>query len=239
MKNFPVDALEGHADLGYDSDLNQLHILIMEIRGLVMDQTRLAVQSFKPKDAKSAETVIDHEHELDRMEVDLDDRIVSLISCRGPIARNLRITKAFSKIITDLERAGDEAARIATQTIAATNHSRTSPSKELVRDITLMGKLALNSLEKAMKAFDLFNPKLAAELLQDDQEMNSEFKSSLRRLTTFVLEDARNVGHVVDITLTIKSLERVGDYAQNIAEYVIYLVNGIDVRQQQTSSDQS
>lgn len=239
MNGSPMGALEGHADLGYDSDLSQLHLLILEMGGLVIDQTRLAVQSFKPKDRKSAKAVIDREHEIDRMEVDLDDRIVSLISRRGPVARDLRITMAFSKIITDLERAGDEAARIAAQTISAGDHTSTTPSKELVRDIRSMGKLALHSLEKAMKALDQLNPKLAAELLQDDQELSSEFKSSLRRLTTFVLEDARNVGHVVDITLAIKSLERVGDYAQNIAEYVIYLVNGIDVRQQQNVSDQA
>lgn len=228
----PQNSLEGHADLGFDSEFNQLHFLILEMGGLVLEQTKNAIDSVFSLNSAELVTIFSRELEVDRMEIDLDERIISLISRRSLLARDLRVTMAFSNIITDLERAGDEACRIANYSQNISERAQITPSKDLIRDIRSMGTLTLNLLEKAITAFDSLDSNLAERLIRDEQELDNEFKSSLRRLTTFVLEDARNVGHIVDITLVLRSLERIGNYAQNVGDNIIYLVQGIDVRKQ-------
>ncbi len=230
-------SLEGHADQRFDGDLNALHIDILEMGGLVLDQSRLALQSMLQQDLKIAQNVLEREPLVDTQEVDIDDCIVELINKRGPVSKDLRITMAFSKIVVDLERIGDEAAKIAHIVMAVNEAHQPVPAKSLLRDIANMGRLAIELLEAALESFDALDAKQAESLLNSDSELDEEFQCALRHLTTYVLEDSRNVGHSINITLMLKSLERLGAHAGNIAEYVIYLVHGVSVRHNRRAPD--
>ncbi len=229
--------LEGHADQRFDGDLNNLHLQILEMGGLALDQSRLALQALLEQDEKAAKLVLEREPEVDSMEVAIDNKIIDLINKRGPVSKDLRITMAFSRIVVDLERIGDEAARIAHIIESLSDANQPKPAKNQLRDISVMGRLSLELLETALTAFDQLDSKLAKSLLNADQELDAEFQSSLRHLTTFVLEDARNLGHSINITLMLKSLERLGAHAGNIAEYVIYLIHGVNLRHQRRLED--
>ena len=231
--------LEGHADHRFDGELNSIHLHVLEMGCLVLDQSRVALQALLSLNKDLAKKVLDREPEVDSMEDSIDNNIVDLIAKRGPVSRDLRITMAFSKIIVDLERIGDEAARIAYIVESLSDENQPKPAKNQMRDISSMGKLALGMLETAMNSFSELDAELAETLLNADQELDAEFQSSLRHLTTFVLEDARNLGHTINITLMLKSLERLGAHAGNIAEYVIYLVHGVNVRNERRSGDKA
>jgi phosphate transport system protein len=149
---------------------------------------------------------------------------------RSPVARDLRLIMSISRTVTDLERIGDEAARIAHLAHNLYEAERSQPSRHLMRDVITMGALAMEMLQESLQSFDSLNATHARALVCRENELDIEFQSSLRRLATFLLEDARNVGHAIYIVLLTKAMERIGDHARNIAEYVIYMVQGEDVR---------
>lgn len=223
-------SLEGHADQRYDGELNEIHLVMLELGGLVLAQSQLALNALLQADLDAANEVLEREGSVDQLELRADDRIIDLISRRGPIAKDLRVVMAFSKAVKDLERIGDEAERIARTTFHLYNADRAGPSRPQLRDIQTMGQLSISVLGRALEAFDELSAEAAAQLLKKGEDLEAEFQSALRRLTTFVLEDARNVGTVIDITLVVKSLERIGQLGVNLAEYVVYLSSGLDVR---------
>jgi phosphate transport system protein len=222
--------MEGHTVQRYDGELNHLHLLVLEMGGLVLDQVRLAINALKNEDLANTNIVLDREHKVDELEIKIDEELVSVLARRSPMARDLRILMSFSKAVADLERVGDEAARIAHLTAVMIENNRSFPGIQLMRDVQTMGALAVNLFERSLDIFDTLQITSAEELIRNHSELDAEFRSSLRRIATFVLEDARNVGHAINITLVIKALERIGDHARNLVEYVIYLVNGEDVR---------
>lgn len=228
-----IQPMEGHTVHRFDGELSNLHMMILEMGGLVHDQVRSSLIALREKDLAAAHTVVAREPEVDQLEVKIDDEIVSVIARRCPVARDLRITTALSKAVTDLERIGDEAARIAHLCISIYGSETPDPSYHLLRDTIVMGKLASSMLKDAVEILDTLNAERAENMVKGQGELDEEFQSSLRRLTTFVLEDARNVGHTVNIVLVLKALERIGDHARNIAEYVVYLIRGEDIRHKQ------
>jgi phosphate transport system protein len=230
-----IQPMEGHTVHRFDGELNNLHMLILEMGGLVLDQVRQAIKAVTEKNIESARLVIQREPEVDALEVKIDEENIIVIAKRCPVAKDLRITTAVSKAVTDLERIGDEAARIANQAMQFYGSDASDPNSHLLRDIKTMGNLAQRMLQDALDIFDTFDINRARVLARGNVELDEEFQSSLRRLATFVLEDARNVGHTITITLIIKALERVGEHARNLAEYVIYVVKGEDVRHQTAS----
>jgi len=231
-----LQPMEGHIVHRFDGELSNLHLLILEMGGLVLDQATVALRALREKDIPAAQLVIRREPRIDALEVKLDDEVVSVIARRCPVAGDLRITTAISKAVTDLERIGDEAARIAHLVISIYDSESSDPSSQLLRDTINMGKLAASMLTEALDIFDTLDAERAETMVKNHGELDAEFQSSLRRLTTFLLEDARNIGHTVNIVLILKALERIGDHARNIAEYVIYLIKGEDVRHQQHDS---
>lgn len=228
-----VQPMEGHTVHRFDGELSNLHMMILEMGGLVMDQVRLATKAVRDKDIAAAHLVIRREPKVDELEVQIDDEIVSVIARRCPVAKDLRITTAISKAVTDLERVGDEAARIAHLSISMYDNETSDPSSHLLRDTIIMSKLSTTMLEEALQILDLLDASRADVMIKDHAQLDVEFQSALRRLATFMLEDARNVGHTINIVLIIKALERIGDHARNIAEYVVYLIKGEDVRHKQ------
>ncbi len=233
------EILEGHTVRRYDGELNSLHLLVLEMGGLVLDQCRLALDALKTGDLDATRRVLARETQVDALELKLDDNVWWVVGRRGPVARDLRVVMAFSKAVTDLERIGDEAVRIAHTTVAVYDDEVRRPSRKLMRDVQTMGKLAIGMLQDAVSLYDTFDLNVAEGLLRRHAELDMEFQSSLRRLSTFILEDARNVGHAINTVLLVKALERIGDHARNLAEYVIYLVRGEDVRHLETRQQQN
>ena len=225
--------MEGHTVQRYDGELIHLHISMLEMGGLVFEQVRMSLEASNTENHALAHQVMEREHQVDELELKLDEEVFSIIVRRGPMARDLRILMAFSKSIADMERIGDEAARIAylTKSMFEDNHG-SIPGNYLMHDIRTMGILAVNLLENALEIFDTLNIEKAEVFFIKHAQLDIEFRSSLRRLATFVLEDARNVGHTVNITQVVKSLERIGDHARNIVEYAVYLIKGEDIRHQ-------
>ena len=225
--------LEGHTVHRYDGELNHLHTLVLEMGGLALDQVRTILKAISEKDIALAQTVLRREQEVDQLELKIDNEITTIIARRSPVASDLRVTMSFSKAVTDLERVGDEAARMADIILQIYESDTSDPSHHMLRDIHTMGKLTLKMLQEGLEVFDTLDIDRAEQLARSDGELNEEFQSALRRQTTFVLEDARNVGHAINIVLMTKALERIGEHAVNLAEYVIYLVKGEDIRHQE------
>ena len=230
-----TQALEGHTVQRYNGELNSLHLRVLEMGGLVLDQVRNALLTLHHKDTSSVNTVLEREHQVDDLELEIDDDVITVIAKRGPVARDLRVITSVSKTITDLERIGDEAARIAHLAKSMFESERSQPGAHLLRDVITMGQLALDILQKALDSFDALDAASARALVCRENVLDIEFQSSLRRLATFLLEDARNVGHAIHIVLMTKAIERIGDHARNIAEHVIYMVRGEDVRHRLSS----
>jgi phosphate transport system protein len=224
--------LEGHTVRRYDGELTHLNLMVLEMGGLATDQCREALAALQAGDVELAAHVLEREDAVDALELELDENIWWLVGQRGPVGRDLRVVVAVSKAVTDLERIGDEAARIArsVKAIYADARERRRPSAKLLRDVQRMGQAALKYLREAVALYDNFDADKARALIARDRELDDEFAASLRRVSTFLLEDARNVGHVVEVVMMAKALERIGDHARNLAEYIVYLIGGEDIR---------
>jgi phosphate transport system protein len=223
-------ALEGHTVERYDGELNTLHLKVTEMGALVLTQVNRVIQALQQKNTAMAHDVLETEHEIDHLELAVDDQVVAMIAKRGPVARDLRVIMSISKATTDLERIGDEAARMANLVLGLYDKESSQPSGNLMRDVNTIGRIARDMLKEALESFDTLDAERARALVCTENELDMEFQSSLRRLATFMLEDARNVGHTIHIVLMIKALERIGDHARNIAEYIVYMVLGEDIR---------
>lgn len=223
--------LEGHAVRRYDGDLAKINLMALEMGGLVIEQCRDALAALRTGDSALAERVLKREDEVDALELELDDNLWWLIGQRSPVGRDLRLVVAVSKAVTDLERVGDEASRVARSALAILKDPPAKrPSGKLLYEVQTMGRLALGILHDAVALYDSFDAEQAEALLKRDVELDDAFQACLRRTSTFLMEEPRNVGHVVSVVLMTKALERVGDHSRNLAEYVIFLVRGRDIR---------
>ena len=221
---------EGHIVRRYDGELSHLHYLVLELGGLTLSQVRDAREGLCDRNTELLEKVIEREKEVDAGELHADSEIVQLIARRTPVGGDLRLVFAVSKSITDLERIGDEAARVANLGMQLFGNDGADPNPVLLHDIASMGALALSQLERALRVVDRWDATQAEALLKAHAELDFEFQSAFRRIVTFIIEDPRNIGFAVNIVLIIKAFERIGEHAQNLAEYVLYQIGGEDVR---------
>lgn len=220
----------GHIMQRYNEEMSRLHELVLQIADLVRSQLRNAVQTLQDKDIDSAPAIIERDKEVNDLDVLADDEVVNLIARRQPLANDLREILTVAKIVTDLERVGDEARKIARLTIQFYGTNASAPNKHIVKDIVKMAHFVDHMLDLAIRSYDELDLQLALEVLELDLEIESEFGSALRRLSTFLMEDSRSVGHIVETVLGLRALERIGGHAKNIAGYVVFLVKGKDVR---------
>jgi phosphate transport system protein len=225
-----AQATDEHTVKSYDQELSDLTALVLRMGGLVQEQITRAMQALRERDVELARDVIARDHVVNFMDVQVDERSVNLLARRQPMGRDLRTIMSLEKTVTDLERIGDEAERIARMTIHLVESGRPQPSPRLLRDTYGMARIASAMLNDVLDALARLDVEQALEVAKGDAELDSEFQSALRRLATYLMEDSRNVGHVISATLVLKSIERIGDHAKNIAEYVVYLVKGKDVR---------
>jgi len=224
-----AERIEGHTLKRFDGELSHLHYLVLEMGGLVIAQVREALAAFKSKDLVLARTVIDRDDEVDRLEIETDGEIVKLLARRCPVGSDLRLVIAVSKSVSDLERIGDEAIRIAELVSELFGNETGDPDSQLVRDVHVMGAMALSSLQSAVGLLDDWSEEKALGVIDKHREMDDEFRSDLRRLITFIMEDSRNIGAAISVVSAIRSLERIGHHSQNLAEYFIFLIRGENV----------
>ena len=222
--------MEGHTVRRFDGELSNLHLLTVEMGGLALTQVQEALEAMADKDPRQARAVMGQDRLLNRLESKIDDEIVHLLARRTPVARDLRTVMAMSKVVTDLERIGDEAARIASLAIHMLNTERPEPGGHLLRDVHSMGRLAMGILRDALGVLDTLDVERAHTIAQCSTELDIEFQSGVRRLATYIMEDPRNFGHAISVVLMIKALERIGEHARNVAEYVVYMIEGKDIR---------
>ena len=224
------EMISGHTVKAYNEELQTINGFVMELGELGLDQLRRAVQTLKDEDTKAAGQVIDRDQKLNDIDIQADEEIIRLIAKRQPMAKDLRDILTVQKTIADLERVGDEARKIANLTIHFFDNGKTPPSNEILHDIFNMAEFVDSMLVKSLEAFSELDLHKALEVIRVDEKLYEEFRSALRRLSTFVMEDSRSVGHMVDIVLALRALERIGGHAKNIGGYVIFLVTGKDVR---------
>jgi phosphate transport system protein len=172
--------------------------------------------------------VLQQEVRINQMEMEIDHDLSAIIARRQPTARDLRLLVAISKMIANLERVGDEAARVA-RTVKGLIDSGIS-SRLPIHDLAYEADLAIAQLRKALDAFARLDVARALEVLKHDNEIDQEFEGLMRKLITFMMEDPRTISSCIDLIFVAKAIERVGDHAKNLAEVTIYVVNGTDVR---------
>jgi phosphate transport system protein len=217
-----------HLSTQFDSELNGVSSKVMEMGGLVEEQIRLAIQSLSAFNVDTANQVTNNESRVNMMEIDIDRDLSSIIARRQPTARDLRLLIAISKTTANLERAGDEADKIArmVKSIIHSGSARAIPSA----DLRLAADLASNQLRKSLDSFARLDTAMAVGILKEDDIIDKEFDGFVRKLITYMMEDPRTISASLDLLFVAKAIERIGDHAKNIAEVVIYIVKGADVR---------
>lgn len=214
----------------FDEELQELHGLLVAMGDSVLRQARAALQSLAKGDVETAQAVIAQEQGIDEMEVAIDSKVFAVMARRSPVANDLRLVVVISKGISDLERIGDEAVRIAGLVLHMCESTAIDASHPLLHDVERMGALALERLEETIGILERWNAAEATSSRDHLRELENEFKSCVRRLMTFVMQDVRNIGFVVSVISIIKSLERIGHDAIKLNEYVIFQARGVDVR---------
>jgi len=217
-----------HLSSQFDNELNSVSSRLMEMGGLVESQIQQAVYALSLFVENVADGVIENENKVNTMEVEIDRELSTIIAKRQPTANDLRLLMAISKATANLERAGDEAAKIARMVKSMMTHGgfRALPSSEL-RTAT---EMASNLLRKSLDAFARLDTATAVTILKEDDLIDKEFDGFVRKLITYMMEDPRTISSSLDLLFVAKALERIGDHAKNIAELIIYIVKGEDVR---------
>jgi phosphate transport system protein len=219
---------EKHLSTQFDSELTAVSAEVMELGGLVEAQILHAIMALSEFDIEIAQRVMHNEARVNEMEIEIDRDISSIIGRRQPTARDLRLLIAIAKTTANLERAGDEAEKIARMVVSIINDGapRALPSLEL----RVAADLASGLLRKALDAFARLDVEAALSILKEDDLIDKEFDGFVRKLVTYMMEDPRKISASLDLLFLAKALERIGDHAKNIAEFIIYVVKGADVR---------
>ena len=216
-----------HISAKFNEELESLRNQMLEMGGKVERQLTTALDALIKMDSGEAELIVDRDREVNQMEMAIDDECASILARRQPAASDLRLVFAIIKVNTDLERIGDEAAKVAKQAVRLSEHGM-SPSNFI--EIRHIGKRVTVMLRDALDAFARLDVDMAVDVVRGDVEVDKEYGSAMRSLVTFMMEDPRDIGAILNEMWALRSLERIGDHACNIAEQVVYLVRGMDVR---------
>ena len=221
---------EKHLSTQFDLELSGISTRVLEMGGLVESQVAQAVYALANFNDEVATQVLKEEMRVNAMEVEIDRDLSSIIARRQPTARDLRLLIAVSKTIANLERIGDEAARIARTVPRLLNSGMSSRLRLPVADLQFESELATKQLRKALDAFARLDVEAAVDVLRHDDQIDQEFDGLMRKLITYMMEDPRTISSAIDLVFVAKAIERVGDHAKNLAEQIIYIVKGTDVR---------
>ncbi len=219
---------EKHLSSQFDSELNNVSARVMELGGLVEAQIQHAIHALANFSLESVALVDALEQRVNTMEMEIDHELSSIIARRQPTARDLRLLIAFSKATANLERMGDEAHKMGrmVQSIIESGAARQLPTM----DLRVGAELALGLLRKALDALARLDTRAAVAILKEDDLIDEEFDGFVRKLVTYMMEDPRTISASLDLLFLAKAIERIGDHSKNVAELIIYLVEGKDVR---------
>jgi phosphate transport system protein len=220
--------LQEHTLKQFDADLEAVRSRVLQMGGLVEEQIINAIEALSTGDTDMAERVIQDDHRVNAMEVEIDEDCNQMIALRQPTAGDLRMIMTVVKTITDLERIGDEAEKIGRMTKLLFENDQLSMPR--FTEVRHMSEIVVDMLRKSLDAFARLDLAAAAQVVRQDMDVDSEYRASLRHLITFMMEDPRKISMAIEILFVIKALERCGDHAKNMAEYVVYMVKGKDVR---------
>lgn len=217
-----------HISKQYDAELEAVRAKVLEMGALVEQQIIDALESLVSANPKLAKSVIKKDHLVNALEVQVDEDCSHIIARRQPAAGDLRMVLMMIKTITDLERIGDEAAKIARFALKTSETDRAWTPR--FTEIKTMATLARGMLHMSLDAFARSDATKVLEIAQMDEEVDEQFQVAIRQLITFMLEDPRTISISLEVLFVAKAVERIGDHAKNIAEYVVYMVKGKDVR---------
>jgi phosphate transport system protein len=218
-----------HLSKQYDHELESMRSRVLQMGGLVESQLKSALEAFESADMKLAEGAIEADRRVNELEIDLDRLVNHVIARRQPTAGDLRMIMGVAKTITDLERVGDEASKIA-RAAKWLKEKNSNFRLNRIPDIRVSGEIVHTMLHGALDAFARLDAQAAASIIRDDQGVDERFRAILRQLVTFMMEDPRSITASIDTVWAAKAIERIGDHAKNIAEHVIYIAQGADVR---------
>jgi len=216
-----------HISQRYNEELEDIRSKVLKMGGMVELQAENAVKSLLSHDRELAKQVANADHKINEMEMEIDDDCMRVIARRQPTARDLRLVIAVSKVITDLERIGDEAEKIA---LYSKKLAKKNTVTEMHADLTHLSELVLTILHDSLDAFARMDADQAVKILGSDKQVNVEFDNLSRLMITFMMEDPRHIKGMLRVNWCARSLERIAEHAQNICENVIFLVKGKDVR---------
>jgi phosphate transport system protein len=219
-----------HLSTQFDAELSAISGRVLEMGGLVESQVARSMQALSQFHAETASEVLRVEEQVNQMEMEIDRDLSAIIARRQPTARDLRLLIAVSKAIANLERVGDEAARIARMVLRLIDAGMSTRMRLPVSDVEFEAQLAMAQLRKALDAFARLDTAKALEVLKQDDQIDQEFDGLLRKLITYMMEDPRTISASIDLVFVAKAIERIGDHAKNLAEAIIYIVKGTDVR---------
>ena len=220
--------LTEHTNKQYDAELEAVRAKVLQMGGLVEEQIANAVESLVTANSALADAVIERDHEVNGLEVTIDEACTTIIARRQPTAGDLRLIMATVKTITDLERIGDEATKLARVTRKIYESDRLYTPR--FTEIKAMCFQVRDMLRISLDAFARLDVSRTADVARQDMQVDDDFRAVTRQLITFMLEDPRTISISLEIMFIAKAVERMGDHAKNIAEYVVYMVKGKDVR---------
>lgn len=219
--------LTHHISSRFNEDLERIRTQVLQMGGLVEEQIKRAVQALIDGDSRAGEEVARNDHKVNAMEISIDDNCSKILATRSPAASDLRLIVAILKTITDLERIGDEAEKIGY--IGARLASMEQPA-DRYREIKHIGRLVTDMVHEALDAFARLDAEAAIATAKKDRLVDEEYDSIQRQCITFMMEDPRAIRRALDVLWVTRAIERIGDHAKNICEYIIYMVHGKDVR---------
>lgn len=219
--------MSDHLSKQFDLELETIRSHILEMGGIVEQQLQDALNAFASGDQEIMQAVIEGDQRVNAFEIRIDAECTQIIAKRQPTARDLRLILAISRVVTDLERLGDKAAKIAKMSAKLYDNKAHIPR---LADIRQCGQLALGMLRRALDSLARMDPDVAQALIKEDKAIDDAFNGILRQLITYMMEDPRTITEALDLIWISKAIERVGDHATNIAENVVYIVSGNDIR---------
>lgn len=225
----PMDkgAYTHHISQQYNIELDEVKTHLLQMGGMVETQVQEAITALIEADSAKANLVVATDRKINSMEVSIDEECARILARRQPAASDLRLVLAVTKTITDLERIGDEATKIARRAIDLTEEGMSPRGYVEIRHI---GEQVCKMVHEALDAFARLDAEQALRVAQHDKAVDLEYNTAMRELVTFMMEDPRSISRVLNVLWSLRALERIGDHARNIAEYVVYLVKGKDVR---------
>lgn len=216
-----------HISRQFNQELESLRQDVMTMGGLAEQMILDAVNALINGESVRAEQVIENDHQVNEMEKQIDQQCIQILARRQPTASDLRLVMAIIKTVNDIERVGDEAEQIAKMAIRLVSRDR---PRNNYREIEAMGSHVRAMIRDALDGFARLEPEVAVQLKRQDEKVDAEYEAILRQYYSYLVEEPRNTSRILDSIWIARSLERIGDHAKNIGEYIVYMVEGKDIR---------